>query len=144
MTKDELKRELRSYRLMRAEEAQLRDELRAIESVLTAPRSPNYDGMPHSHGGSDIMTELVAKHIALQERYCHQLDRLAASQLRVEELIESLDAEARMVLRLRYIDGLAWEEICVQRSYSWRNIHYIHNRALDTILAVENAGQGTE
>lgn len=42
----------------------------------------------------------------------------------------------RMLLRYRYIDHMKWEEICVLMSYSWKQIHQIHNLALEQIKEV--------
>ena len=40
------------------------------------------------------------------------------------------DAMHRTVLRLRYIDGLTWEKICVAINYEWAWTHRIHSNAL--------------
>ena len=55
--------------------------------------------------------------------------------LRYEEVrqqIEQLEDEnEKRVLTLRYLKSYGWERICVEMEYSWRQIHYIHSRALE-------------
>ena len=137
MTREELKRDLLGYRALKREHDQLVEELRRVESTLTSPRSPQYDGMPHSPGGGgDALLGMVSKHIELQRLYCSQIDTLSAEQLRLERLIAlAPDAEDRVLLRVRYIDGLEWEDICVRLCYSRRSVHYHCNKALDSIVA---------
>lgn len=48
----------------------------------------------------------------------------------IDELDNSLD---RCILRARYIECKAWEQICVELSYSWRQIHRLHSNILNKI-----------
>ncbi len=49
----------------------------------------------------------------------------------IMEIERLRNEDEKNVLFNRYILGKKWEEICVQFSMSWRNIHYIHKRALE-------------
>ena len=50
----------------------------------------------------------------------------------IEGSVMDMDAEAeRSLLRYRYIAGMKWEDICDKMGYSWRQIHYLHNKALE-------------
>jgi hypothetical protein len=52
----------------------------------------------------------------------------------IEDCINMLDDSVqRTVLRLRYIDGLTWEKICVKISYEWAWTHRIHSSALEKL-----------
>lgn len=137
MTKDQLKKRLLSYRDLEAERRQIAEELQRIEAVMASPRGPNMDGMPRSPGAGDPVLAIVSQHVALQERYTQQLERLAAAQADIEDLIEALEPGARKLLRHRYIEGMTWEEVCVAVGYSWRQTHNIHAKALDKLVEVE-------
>ena len=130
MTKDELKKQLHSYRDREKERQQIAQELER----LTAYKSPRLDGMPRGSGTGDPTGNIATQRAALLERYEIQLERLAAAQLKVEEMIEGLDPMARQIMRHRYIEGLAWEAVCVAIGYSWRQTHNIHAGALDTLM----------
>lgn len=134
MTKDELKMELHRYRDLEGERQQIAMELKRVETFMTSLRGPNMDGMPRSPGISDPVLGVVSQHLALQERYRLQLEKLAAAQTAIEDMIEGLEPMARKLMRHRYIEGLAWEEVCVAIGYSWRQTHNIHAKALDTLL----------
>lgn len=99
------------------------------------------DGMPGSTCAGDPVQCVVSQHIALQERYQKQLAKLATAQADIENMIECLEPMSRTLMRYRYIDGMSWEEVCVAIGYSWRQTHNIHAKALDAIIAREEAKQ---
>ena len=134
MTKDELKKQLHSYRDLKAEHQQIAQELEQLEAFMTGPKGTNWDGMPRGGSAGDPILSVVTQHIALQERYQAKLAELAAAQARIEDIIEGLEPMERKLFRHRYIEGLTWEEVCVAIGYSWRQTHNIHGRALDKIL----------
>ena len=125
------KERLRQYQHIAREKAQIEDMLLDLECAMTAPRVPSLDGMPHGHTvqGSLIET-LVARRDELVRRYQAKLEELATAMLDIEEAIEALDPVERQLMRLRYIKGHTWEEICVEMSYSWRQTHRLHAEAL--------------
>ena len=134
MTKDELKKQLHSYRDLDAERRQIELELERVEAFMTAPKGTNWDGMPRGGSGGDPILSVVTQHIHLQERYQTKLAELAEAQTEIEDMIEGLEPRERQLMRHRYIDGMCWEEVCVAMCYSWRQTHNIHSSALDKIL----------
>jgi DNA-directed RNA polymerase sigma subunit (sigma70/sigma32) len=145
MTKDELKKQLHSYRDLKAEHQQIAMELERVEAFMDGLKGTNWSEMPMGRGSgkSDPILNVVAQHIYLQERYQAKLAELAAAQAAIEDMIESLDPMERKLFRHRYIEGLTWEEVCVAIGYSWRQTHNIHGAALDKILeAAEQAKEG--
>ena len=134
MTRDELKKQLLSYRDLKAEHQQIAMELEKVEAFMTGPKGTKWDGLPRSGGPGDPILSVVSHHLALKERYQAKLAELAAAQAHIEELIDSLEPMERKLFRHRYIEGLTWEEVCVAIGYSWRQTHNIHGAALDKIL----------
>lgn len=133
----EIKKQLNSYQDLRAEHQQIRDELRRLEVLMSAPASPNWDGMPRSPGNSNPVERMVVKHLTLEQRYETKLDELIAAQEEIEDIIEALEPTERRLARFRYIDGLSWDTVCEKMNYSWRQTHRIHGRMLDRLAAAE-------
>ena len=125
------KERLRQYQHIAQEKAQIEEMLRDVEEAMAAPRVPALDGMPHGQTvqGSLIET-LVARRDELVRHYQAKLDELATALLEIETAIETLEPVERQLMRLRYIKGHTWEEICVEMSYSWRQTHRLHAQAL--------------
>ena len=141
MTKDELKKQLHSYRDLEAERQQIALELEKVEAFMTAPKGTNWDGMPRGSSAGDPILGVVTQHIHLQERYQAKLAELAEAQTAIEDMIETLEPLERKLMRHRYIEGMCWEEVCVAMCYSWRQTHNIHGRALDQILEKKEAAR---
>lgn len=125
------KERLRKYQSIKKEREQLRQKIEEVEAALYYPKIQQLTGMPGSGQKEGNPQEALAiHHIELQEKYNAKQEELAAEQLAIEEAIDSLDPNRRMLLRYRYIDGLKWEEICVRLNYSWTQTHYHHGEAL--------------
>lgn len=133
-----IKKQLNSYRDLSAEHRQLVEELERLEALMGSPSCPNRDGMPRGASGPSNPVESKAfKHMELEQRYRAQLEKLAAAQAAIEDLIEGLEPTERRLARFRYIDELAWEAVCEKMSYSWRQTHRIHGRMLNRLVAAE-------
>lgn len=127
MTKEQLKQYIRIKREREQLEAMLHD----LESAMTAPSGQRLDGMPRNpSAGHNPLEDAVVRHLELQERYAAKLAELAQAQLEIEEAIDALEPTERTLLRLHYLQGLVWEQVCVEMCYSWRQVHRIHARAL--------------
>lgn len=130
MTKEELKR----HYYLTKERKQLEAELRELRELKSGVKGQELDGMPGGGSAEGANFEnLVIRYIDMEQRYKTKLWEIAEEQMRIEEAIYSLEPRERMLLRYRYIDHRKWEEICVLMNYSWKQIHQIHNLALEQI-----------
>lgn len=105
------KEELRQYRSIKLEICQLEHRLVTMDMM----------------GHNDDITK------PLRDLYRKKLEVLIEGQLKIENAIESLDPTERELIRLRYIDGEEWLDICATIHYEWTQTHRIHARALDKI-----------
>ncbi len=132
------KEELRSYRSIKLEMDKLRGIIRNLEAVMYNPRGQRLDGMPRSGSGTGSGVESIAiKHAELLEAYRRKEKELLEAMQKIEQAIDSLDPLERTLVRLYYIDGLKWEEVAVEMSYCWRQVHRIHAAALEKLKATE-------
>lgn len=122
---------LKQYRALVAEAADLSDQIRQLRSQAESRKWP--DGLPHSNYAADRTATIVAKIADLCEELDHKQIDLLTGQIEIERAIETLEPRERHLMRLRYIRGMRWEEICVELNYSWRQTHYIHRDALQKI-----------
>lgn len=133
-----VKKNLYAYLDAKSEVKQLREEMARINEETTSPGSPDMSGMPKGGGYGDQMVSKVSARIKVREKYERQLHRMEAAMLAVEEMIERLPTRERLVLRYRYIMGMTWENVCVAMSYSWRQTHRVHSKALDMLVEMES------
>lgn len=131
MTKERLKK----YIALKKERDQLKARLEEVNAQLYSIRTSELTGMPKAHDvPNDVAEKLIDKKTKLANRYNFVLLRLEDELLKIETAIEAVeDATARSLLRLRYIDGLTWEEVCVHINYGWTQTHKLHAKALRLI-----------
>lgn len=124
------KERLRSYRDLKREIKSLKETIEETESTLYSPKVPQMSGMPLTHGTMNPKELAAIKHIELLDYYTKKVSELQKEQLAIETAIEALPYRERTLIRLYYIDGLTWEEVCVKMSYGWTRTHEIHGNAL--------------
>ena len=68
----------------------------------------------------------------LERKLKRKLDELMDERARIEEYIESIDnATIRMILRLRYINGLKWDQIGREIGYTERQCRRIYKKFIE-------------
>lgn len=106
------KEQLRNYRTLKREKHQIEQRLRNLEK------------QPESE--QEILEPL-------REHYREKLTALVTLQLSIENAIETLDPVERELIRLRYIDGKDWHQVCAGINYSWQQTHRIHAKILQKL-----------
>ena len=109
MTLDELSE---VYRLKTRRE-KLHGRMEEMRANAAAPRSSQWDGMPHSPRGRSSSVEQSALKLAAMGEQLSELDiAIIQAQKKVYRFISSLpDSKARLIMALRFVDCLTWEEV---------------------------------
>ena len=66
----------------------------------------------------------------LERLYRRKQCILLEEQAAVENAIDTLPPELRRLMRLRYLDGMTCEQVCVELPCSWDTFHRWHRKAL--------------
>ena len=76
--------------------------------------------------------ETICKIVNLQNEINADIDNLVNMKRELRKTIESIpNVDYRTVLELRYLNFRKWEEIAVTMGYRLRNVHYIHDKAIE-------------
>ena len=106
------KRYLMSYRWAKKQEERILEEIRALRMDKMFPSAVN-DGMPKGSEQRDLSDYAAKLDELIQELKKERLEKIKRLQS-IERVIKEIDNEdAQTILRLRYIDGLRWEEVSV-------------------------------
>ena len=128
---NELKKEyLKSYGdAVRAEQV-IEDEIQQLRLERMLP-SYVQEFMAKEKDGRETMAEYVGKVDELLDELKKSLYVRIDLRKEIIRKIETISDETeKIVLRYRYIQLLKWEEIAMKMSYSWKQIHRIHDSAL--------------
>lgn len=118
---------MREVEELKKQTERLEDEAKSLRAVVM-------DGMPKGSGVNDSIGNIVVKIEQLRADYLHKYDLALCELYKIERVIEHINNETeRIIMRKRYIQGLCWEDICVDMNYSWKQIHRIHARVLKQI-----------
>lgn len=135
MTKDELKKKLRSafviQKQIEAEYIELQN-LRDNANRIT----PTYSVAPSSSGGNGQKLEnAMAKILDAEKTIRSELEILMVERDEIRKLISFVDDPIlTLILHKRYLCYQKWEVIAVDLDYDLRWIHRLHARALNCIL----------
>ena len=87
--------------------------------------------------GHDKMENGVVKLTAYEEEINADIDRLIELKREISEVIDRVEnPKRRAVLRFRYINHKSFEQIAVDMDMSYRNICYIHGKALRDVWKI--------
>lgn len=89
----------------------------------------------NTHGGcgnvSDKVGRTVAKLLDLEREINSDIDRLVDLRREIEDVIADVpDDRLRMLLELRYVNGLTFEQISQRMNYSCVQIRRLHKKSL--------------
>lgn len=106
------------------------DDLREMSTTL---KSFQMGERVQSSPEPDKIGHTIAKIMDKQNEINDMIDRYIDQKDEARKYIDQMeDLNERKVLRRRYLKGMKWEDICVDMSFSWRQIHYIHSKALNS------------
>lgn len=85
-------------------------------------------------------TAQCSEALCVAEELHRDVKRMSYMRLEIKKALDSLqDERLQLLMSLRYIDGLTWEQVADRMHMDYRWIHRLHNRALEQ-LAIESHG----
>lgn len=111
---------------------------------LTRHITSSIKDVPVSGGGNqDKLGSAIAKIVDLENEINDAVDAYIDKRREVGKVLERLgDADQVKVLHKRYFEYKAWEQIACEMNMSFRNVCYIHGRALQTVDTLLKEGEG--
>ena len=80
------------------------------------------------------METYVLEMVDVHDELKRETDRLLEKSRKAEQIIRLLpDQKQRMILQLRYLCGMKWEDIADKLHYTLRWIHKVHREALEAL-----------
>ena len=131
-TENEQKKEyLRSYKDHVRRVNRISEEIKELREMMMSTKAINYDGMPHGPGGQGDLSGEVARIQGLIDELKRERGLRIMTYQDIARRIKKLRSRNEDdVLFYRYIKGMEWYEIAETMSYSERQIHRIHGKAL--------------
>ena len=135
--RDLLRHYIAGYRVARLRLDRLKARHDALKEDMASPlKGTKYDSMPTSGGVSDGAASIIYRIADIEDRIKVQCNLMSVQCVRAMDILDFLDEDStqRLVLELRYIDGMNWydisESVCISRS----SCHRTERQALDALL----------
>lgn len=125
-----IKYRLQEYKWIMQNIQKLEDRKLTIETTLQRATRELTPDKVQTTRENDKWTDLIAEKLKIEKIINKEIEKGYKEMTFIEETIEKLPEKEKLLMRLRYIDCLKWEEICVHMGYEWRQIHYIHSAIL--------------
>lgn len=120
-------------------------EMDAIYAMITRITPVLKDDVVKGSGNTDKIGNAIAKLVDMREELNRDVDKLVDKKREASALLKKLQNPLHYeVLHKRYVLFESFEQISIEMGYTYRNICYIHGRALqafDRILK-ERKGEG--
>lgn len=89
-------------------------------------------------GGERLqMDDAVCKYLEVADNLTAKITEATAIKIEIDNYINAIpNSRLKNVLRLRYINGMKWEEICCKVNCSWQHVHRLHVYALEALKEI--------
>lgn len=77
--------------------------------------------------------DLIIKIIDLEKEITKDINNLVNEKQRAKTVIDRLDGPYRLVMSMRYLECMKWEEIAYRIGYSIQAVYKIHGQALKRV-----------
>ena len=93
-------------------------------------------------GNQDKIGDAIAKIIDLEEEVNRDIDAYVDKKREICRVIEAVkDPDQMAVLQKRYLLYESWEQIALEMYCTYRNVCYIHGRALQAVTEIMKEGK---
>lgn len=125
-----IKYRLQQYKKIKENIKDLEDMIVEIETSLQKVTTNLSADRVQTTKDSDKWSDLISKKVSIETKLKMQILRMYEEIDYIESKISKLDEMEKKIIRLRYYQGLKWEEICVEMNYSWSQTHDYHSKIL--------------
>lgn len=134
MTKDELKYKLRSAWVLQKQIDAYKIEIQNLRDNANRI-TPAYSMAPGGGGNEQRIENAMAKIIDIENNIKQDIEIQLLAVDEIHCLMAMVDDPLlKLLLHKRYVLYEKWEKIAVDLNYSWKQVHRLHNKALNIIV----------
>lgn len=114
-------------------------ELENLRDLSTSITSDTSKERVQSSSPSDKIGNIVVKIITLENQINDEIDKFIDLKSEIRSTISAVvNPNEKLVLRLRYIEFLTWEQVAERMTYSVKQVFRIHGEAIKNLTSPES------
>lgn len=124
---------MRAYRV----DQRIENKMEQIANLhdLATKATVTYSDMPKSKRYGSRIEDAVIKIIELENEINKDVLELVAIKAQIMDSIKAVqDPELQLLLELRYLNYVSWEQIALKLNFSIDNVFKLHKKALDAVI----------
>ena len=134
MTKDELKEKLRSAWVLQQQIDAYKIEIQNLRDNANRI-TPAYSMAPGGGGNGQRIENAMVKIVDIENNIKKDIEIQLLAIDEIHCLMAMIDEPLlKLLIHKRYVLYEKWEKIAVDLNYSWKQIHRLHNKALNIIV----------
>lgn len=134
----DIKHRLNEYKWIKQNIENLENRLLEIDAMLQSVTSPTDSERVQTTLDPDKWTSLIQKRIEIEDLIKLEIEEGYKEMKKIEDTIADLPEREKLLMRLRYINCLTWEEIAVSMNYTWQHMHRIHAQCLKDVIVCDS------
>lgn len=121
------------------------EELQTLREMTTKITTSLKPDAISGGGFKDKLGDAIVKIIDLQNEINQAIDKYVEKKREVSAVIEKLENPDQIrILHMRYFEGKTWEQIACDIHMTYRNVCYIHGRALQEVNEITKGAEQCE
>jgi len=126
------KSELKNYREIVRGAEKLAEEIERLRCKAEGRTRP--DGMPHGNCSEDRLSGIVAQIVDLSKLLEGKQESLIFRRKQIEDAIDQLNPREQILIRLKYLHSLSWNQVAQELNYSVRQVTRLHGEIIKKMV----------
>ena len=112
-------------------------ELERLRELSTCISSPAAGGTSRGNAPGDRVGNIATRIADLEAQIQQDIDYYITVKSDIHNAIERItNRDERLLLRMRYIDGMTWEQIAEKMHYSVSGIYKLHKKSINRFYSI--------
>lgn len=138
----DVKRYLQQIRLYDSHIDTKLDELQHLKEMVTRITPTLKDDVVSGGGSQDKLADAVVKIVDLEAEIDREIDRYVNAKQEISSVLDGIvDPDQLQVLHKRYVQYKTFEQIACDMNMTYRNVCYIHGKALLAVREIMSSAE---
>lgn len=135
---EEIKEYLKSFKVLDTLIDSKIKDIKRLRSLISSVKSINTGEKVKSSNTDNGIDNTVIKIVDLEKDYKNLVLLYINKRKELDKILVQMNTKERLLIELRYINGLTWEQMAWQMNYSEPQIYRIHKYALNNLKKIKD------